>query len=246
MKFLKLLIALFLVTGCASFGRTMKSLVGGGDSSSSPEEKQQSDSRTLYSQKENAPVKSDKDYHRISKDEFEQDNLMLEKNGSLWVMEGQESYLFSQNIIRLPGDILNINLEGQPYKQLSTKVSVIKQLSDQAVKAARLPASIEKPKDEGAPVQQSTEAPILNGEKIPEGNEKALFDVNEVPVRIVSRTMDGSYRVKGSQSFMIGKDEYRVIVSGLVRPGDVSDRGVASSKMIDSKFDIVRSRKRGL
>ena len=64
-----------------------------------------------------------------------------------------------------------------------------------------------------------------------------------VPTRIVEQLKDGSYRVKGMQPFMIGKREYKVIVTGVVRPEDFDDAGIDSSKLLDSQFDIVSSRK---
>ena len=70
------------------------------------------------------------------------------------------------------------------------------------------------------------------------------FPVKSVPTRIVERLVDGNYRVKGSQPFMIGKREYKVIVTGIVRAGDFSDGGISAGKLIDSKFDIVSQRRR--
>lgn len=70
------------------------------------------------------------------------------------------------------------------------------------------------------------------------------FNVQSVPTRIVEVLRDGSYRVKGSQEFMIGKREYRVIVTGIVRPEDFNDEGLGAEKLLDPQFDIV-SAKRG-
>lgn len=70
-----------------------------------------------------------------------------------------------------------------------------------------------------------------------------ISTIQTVPTRIVEQLKDGSYRVKGAQPFMIGKREYKVIVTGVVRPEDFDDSGIESSKLLDSQFDIVSSRK---
>jgi len=45
------------------------------------------------------------------------------------------------------------------------------------------------------------------------GKDKpAEFNVKTVPTRIIERTVEGNYRVKGSQPFMIGSREFKVIV----------------------------------
>lgn len=256
-----LMLSMTLISGCSSFGRTMKSWVGGdphpepantgGSRTTSTEN---SNLGTSYNQRQNMPVYTDKNYQKMSKEDFENEYLAKDRDGSLWVMEGQDSYLFSQNIVRLPGDIFNVVLDGQPQKQLSTKVNVIKDLSEAA---KRKPAAVvPQGPPPGIPIldggEKTAAAPAMDANAPAQPAQQAAktdprldqFDVSQIPVRIVDRTIDGSYRVKGSQIFMIGKDEYKVIVSGLVRPNDVADGGVSSSKMIDSKFDIVRSRKR--
>jgi flagellar L-ring protein precursor FlgH len=45
------------------------------------------------------------------------------------------------------------------------------------------------------------------------------------------------------QPFMIGKREYKVIVTGVVRPEDFDDAGIEAGKLLDPQFDIVSSRK---
>ncbi len=256
-NFLICMLSVFVLSGCSTFGRTMKAFVGG---EPTPEKEltnnqatssENANSGVTYSQKSNVPAYTERNYQRMSKDDFENEYLSKDRDGSLWVMEGQDSYLFSQNIVRLPGDIFNVVLDGQPHKQLSTKVGVIRELSEAAkrkpaaVQAAPAIPILGDQSTGGLTAAAAAQAPPPVAEKTEKPNLEQ-FDVNQIPVRIVDRSIDGSYRVKGSQVFMIGKDEYKVIVSGLVRPSDVADGGVAASKIIDSKFDIVRSRKRGI
>ena len=54
---------------------------------------------------------------------------------------------------------------------------------------------------------------------------------------------DGSYRVKGTQAFMIGKREYKVIVTGIVRPDDFNEDNTSAAKLLDAQFDVVSTKK---
>ncbi|MCM2281615.1 MAG: flagellar basal body L-ring protein FlgH [Bdellovibrionaceae bacterium] len=121
------------------------------------------------------------------------------------------------------------NSQGQPQAQSS------QQQQQQAGQApANAQAQAAGAQAGAAPGQAPAQAPK------PETN----FNVQSVPTRIVEVLRDGSYRVKGSQEFMIGKREYRVIVTGIVRPEDFNDEGLDAEKLLDSQFDIV-SAKRG-
>ena len=42
---------------------------------------------------------------------------------------------------------------------------------------------------------------------------------------------------------MIGKKEYKVIVTGIVRADDFNDEGIDAPKLLDPQFDIVSLRK---
>lgn len=71
----------------------------------------------------------------------------------------------------------------------------------------------------------------------------APINIESVSTRVAERMSDGNYRVKGQQSFMIGKKEFRVILTGLVRPEDFSDEGISSNKLLDPQVDIVSLRR---
>jgi flagellar L-ring protein precursor FlgH len=74
-------------------------------------------------------------------------------------------------------------------------------------------------------------------------DEQPNIAVEAIPTRVVERLVDGNYRVKGVQPFMIGKREYKVIVTGFVRPEDFSDEGVSSNKILDPQWDVVSLRR---
>jgi flagellar L-ring protein precursor FlgH len=248
---------LLVLTSCASFNKSLKSFLNGGEE---PKKAQTAlpkaeDQVVKFSDNPNVPVAEDRQYRRMTKKQFEEQELFSDNAGSLWSMEGQDSYLFSQNIVRLPGDILNVQLDGQPEKQLSTKAQVIKDLTNKIEKARQVASTnaAAKPGEaapgaEGAKPagdKQAAAAPKESENKDAAGEGGGTFDVKIVPARIVERMSDGSYRVKGAQTFMIGSKEYKVIVTGLVKPSDIAEDGVAASKMLDSRFDIVRYNTKG-
>lgn len=251
---LSLLLFVVVIAGflsaCASFNRGVKGLVA--------------DDRpklTKYSDQENVRYQTDRKYRRMNKNKFEDEAEVNAQAGSLWVMEGQGAYLFAQNQTRMMGDLLNVKIEGNPRSQLSSKSRVISKLLERLDSPLRGAASVPATKP-GAPGAETAKAdaaeaadgapaakPGAAGEKA--GAEKALdpkdpiSTIQTVPTRIVEQLKDGSYRVKGMQPFMIGKREYKVIVTGVVRPEDFDDNGIDSSKLLDSQFDIVSSRKTG-
>jgi flagellar L-ring protein FlgH len=250
---LQLLILVFAVTassGCASIGKTLKGWMGGSDDSN-----QAKVTTPKYSDQENLRVSNDKQYRRMNRQKFEEDADLKADAGSLWVMEGQGAYLFSQNQMRMVGDLLNVKIEGSPKSQLQTKVKVISKLLDRLENPPVRGLASQTPAAGGAPATPAAGAqPGANGQPATgaEGaaaagaeakGDSSPFGVQVVPTRIVEQLKDGSYRVKGMQPFMIGKREYKVIVTGIVRSEDFDDAGIEASKLLDPQFDIVSSRK---
>lgn len=246
--------------GCASFGKALKGLVSSEPQSAQPATSQKT-LETKYSDNPDVGFdEGERKYRRMTRKQFEDEAQVEESAGSLWVMEGQGSYLFTQNQLRLVGDIVNIRMEGEPRRQLEAKADVIKNLIAKAIKGRKIAAEQQaaaaataaKEKKEGATAEgkASEEGKDQAQAKKEDGKDDekddlkdASFSVSVVPARIVARLPDGSYKVKGSQSFMIGKNEYRVIATGLMQTSDITDEGIDSSKILDSKFDIVSVKK---
>ncbi len=92
-----------------------------------------------YSTEPNYAPVSDRDYRQMTRQKMEDESGLNAGAGSLWVMEGQTSYLFAQNKQRRTGDPTRIKVEGAALKQLETKVSTIQellaQLEDQRIQA---------------------------------------------------------------------------------------------------------------
>ncbi len=65
---------------------------------------------------------------RRTKKSLEEESMLYEQSGSLWMTRGQSSFLFANNNQRLLGDLLEIKLEGYPKEQVQTKVNVIAKL----------------------------------------------------------------------------------------------------------------------
>ena len=84
-----------------------------------------------YSETSQYTAPTDRQYKRMTRSKMEEESELQSNAGSLWVMDGQQSYLFAQNKTRREGDILNVKLEGAAMKQVETKVSVIKKLLKQ-------------------------------------------------------------------------------------------------------------------
>jgi flagellar L-ring protein precursor FlgH len=97
----------------------------------------------------------------------------------------------------------------------------------------------------GAPAKNGKKGKNANAQnqqqKPPEPEQE--LTVKTVPTRIVERTIEGNYRVKGTQPFMIGTREFKIIVTGIVRAEDFNEEGISATKLLDPKFDIVSARK---
>jgi flagellar L-ring protein precursor FlgH len=261
-----LALAATMSTGCSSIGKTLRNLVRG------TEEKEPAKAAGIgarFSENENVRVGNDRQYKRMNRQKFEEEAELKADAGSLWVMEGQGAYLFSQNQIRMVGDLLNVKIEGAPKSQLHTKVRVISRLLERLDAPRALASQRNQPGQQpgaqpgAAPGQQAQQgqgqqAQGQNQQNPPQGQgaqaagekpeetakkDEAPFAVEVVPTRIVEQLKDGSYRVRGMQPFMIGKREYKVIVTGIIRSEDFDDAGVEASRLLDPQFDIVSSKK---
>lgn len=250
------------LSGCASIRKQARSLVGS-DSNAAAQP-----TAPRYSDNQNMRYNSDRKYRRMTKSQMEDESELNSQAGSLWVMEGQGSYLFSQNQVRQLGDLLPVAVEGNPRQQLQSKVRVISKLLERleapsrglaSTRGAGQGAAGSNPQTvpQGASKEGTADSNTPAGAADPNGagagataqkegmpsKDDLIASIQTVPTRVVEQLKDGSYRVKGIQPFMIGRREYKVIVTGIVRPEDFDERGIDSSKLLDSQFDIVSSRK---
>lgn len=258
--FLALLGSMTFQLGCATVGQKWKELITGQPMQVPQAQAAQASAEKTFNEQNQMLPTQDRRYRRVNRKNFDEGAQLGAKSGSLWVMEGQGAYLFAENTVRMIGDSVAIKIEGEPKEQLTAKADVIagliKQLEDRRKRAMNL--SQNKGGADGAAAQKAGEdAPGAN----PGGNPAAggaadpaaaagrapasdggNYNVKMVPARVVERLVDGNYRVKGTQSFMIGSREYKTIVSGIVRAEDFNEQGVNATQLMDSSFDIVSAK----
>ncbi len=252
MKNLKLFVLPFLylgmsfsTVGCASFQKWFGQNISDNVPFVSPEP------GLKYSETPQAGSIQERDYKRMTKSRLEEESEVSSSAGSLWQMEGQTSYMFAQNKSRREGDAIGVKMEGSAMKQVETKAqnirTLLKELEEEEEKrknrnknlglaqkgeaapatgkageVARAPAAVEKPKKE---------------EKLD------LSAVENIQSKIVEKMPDGNYRIKGSQPFMIDKKEYKVIITGVIKPEDYNDAGISSNTLVDPQYDVVSIRR---
>lgn len=94
-----------------------------------PEEKApEPEKLTKFSEVNNMPAAADRSYKRMTRQRMEDESELQASAGSLWKMDGQTSYLFSQNKHRIEGDPTTIKMEGLALKEVESKVAVIQDL----------------------------------------------------------------------------------------------------------------------
>ena len=246
LRYMMILSIAFLMAGCSSFGKKLKAFMGGKPSAPTAQKAAmaQQNRRPSFSQTENYQAGPRRQYKRVTKESLAEEARLKADSGSLWVMEGQGAYLFSENIVRMIGDPVSVKIEGESKEQLESKTTVIKGLLSklEARAEARRQAKLRGPAsaDDSEPKEKKEEKPSAQNQAANKaGASPDNFKVKTVTGRVIERTVDGNYRIKGSQPFMIGSREYKVIVTGIVRAEDFNEAGVSSNKLLDPNFDIV-------
>lgn len=208
------------------------------------------DSQIKFSDQQTVLNTSNRQYKKMTRQKLEEESELHAQAGSMWVMEGQGAYLFAQNKTRKEGDLLNVKLDGSALKQVDTKVTVIrkllKQLEEELAKAKQAP---EDGSEESVPVPAVAAADTKKDAARKPASEKVMDEdgpafAEPIPTRITERLPDGTYRVQGQAPFMIGQREYKVIVTGMIRPEDYNDDGVSSNKLLDAQYDVIGIRKK--
>lgn len=195
---------------------------------------------TRFSNSTKRPQVEQRDYVRMTRERLEKESELGASAGSMWAMEGQGAYLFAQNKARKEGDLVNIKLEGSQLKQVETKISVIKKLLEQLDQENKKIRDREKQMLTNK-ANSSERAPSANLDTKP---EEEKIEVETIPARISERLADGSYRVAGHQAIMLGQRQFKILVTGLLRPEDFSDEGTSSTKLIEGDVDVLSIRKK--
>jgi flagellar L-ring protein FlgH len=199
------------------------------------------------------PNVSQRVYQRMNRQKMEDDADLNSNSGSMWVMDGQGAYLFTQNKLRKEGDLLSLKVEGAALKQIETKVSVIKkllkELEEEEARQKRLLEEKNNPSGDKNKLAEAGAAAAPTAERKPassnEANEKEEpIAIESIATKVAERMSDGSFRVRGQHPFMIGKKEYKVIVTGLVRAEDFNEDGVSTNKLLEGQYDVVSLRRK--
>jgi flagellar L-ring protein precursor FlgH len=244
MKKLALLLLPFLMTGCASMQKWLGENVSENIPFVSPEP------GLKYSEAPQAGSVQERQYKRMTKARMEEESELNSSAGSLWQMEGQTSYMFAQNKSRREGDTITVKLDAPAMKQVETKANNIKTLlkeleqEENRRKNTNLNtpmAEAEKPAD--AKDGTAARAPAAAKVEKPKEEKIDLKEVENIPSKIIEKMADGNYRIKGSQPFVIEKKEYKVIISGVIKPEDFNDAGISAAQLIDPQYDVVSIRR---
>ncbi len=260
-----LLISLMVTqTGCASWwGKDESASQTGPVATKTQPEKKLVDGEEpiRFSENPNIGAFNERRYRRVTRKSIEEESDVGSRAGSLWNTEGPSSYLFTQNKLHREGDLLNIKIEGNAKTQVDTKIQVIKKLlarleivpnpTDGTAGAPlagesivnREPAASTPLTTAPSATTPTAPAPKLNKPTDTANEAETPVNIDSIPTRVTERMGDGNYRVKGQQSFMIGKKELRVSLTGLVRPVDCSDEGISSNKLLDPQLDVVSLRR---
>lgn len=205
-----------------------------------------------FSENQNIPHTEQRNYRKMTRQRMEEESELGSNAGSMWVMEGQGAYLFAQNKSRREGDMLKVSIDSSAQQQIDTKVSVIKKLLKQLEEQEQLRQQqlMQENSSTGSgnladgTGKTDGRAPASVADKSDKKEKDEPIKIESVPTRVVERMSDGNYRIKGAQPFMIGKREYKVIVTGIIRPEDYNDEGVSSAKLLDPQYDVVSLRRK--
>ena len=236
------------------------------------EEKPEVETLTKYSDLNNMAPPSDRNYRRMTRKSMEDEADLQASAGSLWVMEGQTSYLFAQNNHHEEGDPTAIKMEGSALKQIESKVAVIQDLlaelesqkikaeEDQKIQEVETQRLVELEKAKQVIDARNASDPNYDpyeGKYPPDPSLAArapaaieikpevldLKEIENIPSRIVEKTKDGMYRIRGQQFLTIKKRPYKVIATALVRPEDFNIASISSTKLLDPQYDVVHIKK---
>jgi len=135
---------------------------------------------TKYSETANLMPAADREYKRMTRQRMEDDSDLQAGAGSLWLMEGQTSYLFAQNKHRRPGDPTQIKVEGSALKQLELKVATIQDLLKDLEEQKKIAEEQEKKelaeKQRLADIDKEAQKILTNGEARTEVAAKVIAE----------------------------------------------------------------------
>jgi len=190
---LYIVVAIFLVTGCASNLKTVKT-----------------DQPVTVTQKEAAP-----------------------SSGSIWPGERANNMLFSDRKARYPGDIITIVIDEDSTGENSADTKTSRDTSTTAGIAGVTQATpdvrfLSKYELGGS----STNSLKGKGNTSRDGKLKA-----KITARVIRLLENGNLLVEGKRQMTVNAEDQYIVISGIVRPEDISSDNVISSQYVaDAKI----------
>ncbi len=157
----------------------------------------ESEPLTKYSDNANMAPATDREYKRMTRQRMEDESDLQSGAGSLWVMEGQTSYLFAQNKQRRAGDPTQIKIEGSALKQIEMKVGTIQDLLKELEEQKKASEEIDKKeageKQRVADIEKEKQTILTNGEARSDSMAQAMAEErikNRAPAAIANNPND--------------------------------------------------------
>ncbi len=175
----------------------------------------ESEPMTKYSDNANMAPATDREYKRMTRQRMEDESDLQSGAGSLWVMEGQTSYLFAQNKQRRAGDPTQIKIEGSALKQIEMKVGTIQDLLKELEEQKKLSDEIEKKesaeKQRLADIESEKQRILINGEARSDSMAQAMAEErmkNRAPAAIANeKTTDKNKKTPAEAAKKPEKEE---------------------------------------
>ena len=152
-KILMLVVSMYFVLGCATLDRLFDSK---GDATAKPPTDVNAKGEEVpvveaeietYSKSSQLIPAVDRNYKRMTKARMEEESDLHAGAGSLWIMDGQKSYLFAQKNKRREGDPTSLKVEGNAMKQVQLKITTIQDLLNE-LEEQRQQAELDQKKQE--------------------------------------------------------------------------------------------------
>lgn len=226
-KILMLGASLFLVLGCATVERLFESSADAKKSANTPATDTDANGEVVpvveaeietYSKNSQMIPAVDRNYKRMTKARMEEESDLQAGAGSLWIMDGQKSFLFAQNNKRREGDPTSLKVEGNAMKQVQLKVNTIQDLLND-LEEQRRQAELEQKKQEAEKIRLADVEiefkKIMDSENPPEEKvareqaEKAIKDRKPAAV-------DAAKPVKVEKEAKVDLKEIEMIPSKIV------------------------------
>lgn len=177
---------------------------------------------------------------RVTKNNFYNDSAKNEN--SLWSEEGQNNYLFSQNKLKVPGDLVTIFIEEDLRRDM---VNEVKQVLPPEYRSEDIEVpGLTKEKAQGAAGAGTSVAPPTavtgpNGQ--PGQEQKPLDPTDMMTAEVLERFPNGNLRIRGVKRIPFKTQTRNLEVLAIVKGADVDEKDVVkSSRFFEHRVEMYR------